>query len=83
MMPHRAAMNPFKSRLQAIAFTCVSVAVILASLGSIAVAHMFMPSNAAGRSAVVTFYRCFVPMAAVWAMLGCWSYCCMQKQGIR
>ena len=55
-------MNPFKSRLQAIAFMCVSVAMVLAGVASIAVAVIFMPHNLAGQSGVVIFYRVFTPM---------------------
>ena len=73
-------MNPFKSRPQAIAFMCVSVAVVIASIASIVVADVFMPDNLAGQSGVVTFYRCLTPMIVVWAVLGVWAYFSMPER---
>jgi len=67
-------MNPFKTRLQAIAFVCVGVAVVLACVVSIAVAEGFMPENVAGQKGVVTFYRTFTPMIVVWSVLASWAY---------
>lgn len=67
-------MNPFKTRLQAIAFVCVGVTVVLACVASIAVADAFMPENVAGQKGVVTFYRTFTPMIVVWSVLASWAY---------
>ncbi|QDU93285.1 hypothetical protein [Lignipirellula cremea] len=75
-------MNPFKSRTQAIAFMCVSAAIVFACLASIVVADVFMPDNLAGQRGVVTFYRCFTPMIVVWAVLGAWAYFSMPERAV-
>ncbi|WP_150122705.1 hypothetical protein [Rhodopirellula islandica] len=69
--------NPFKTRVQCIAFLGVCVAVGFSCAASIAVAEIFMPENAAGQQGVATFYRTFTPMAVVWTLLGIWAHACM------
>ena len=75
-------INEFKtnlpSRKGALVFTGIAVICVLAGIGAIAVAEMFMPENQAGQQAVLTFYRAFAPWAFFWLIGACCAHLYLQ-----
>lgn len=67
--------NP-PTRRAASLFVWISMVCVLLGIASIMIAEIYMPKNAHGETAILTFYRSFGPFTLFWLIGGCiaWVY---------